>query len=335
MRQRKEPPSPKARLIVEILLSLLIPWCFLVKVFIENSISQIWIFLISAVLIVLSIFSYIKEIRQDKKSRKSMDSLKDDSYFSSSEWRQNYLEYVQKHPFETPSSRGMKADLSARYRRMNFHYAWFEWFIGIFMFALAIFLYYCLKNNDTFDDYAVLHMFFTYVIPGIAAILGGVVIHIAINFMKEDAVKDFYRRGQMAGNIDEIESSYAKGKMLSHNVKEKGMYFLNGINIGVKYTVIYDCPGIYPIENGQILSIARHVIRYKNYYKDLLYQGDEYRHELHITLVGQSEEYDVTLDEFQVEMALAELSKYAEHRDENVFYEEDLSLIEDYQKVIK
>lgn len=333
MKKQKKMPSPKARLIVEILLSLLVPWCFLVKAFIENSISQIWIFLISAVLIVISIFSYIKEIRQDKKSRQSMDSLKDDSYFSSSEWRQNYLEYVQKHPFETPKSRGMKADLYARYRRMNFHYAWFLWFIGILMFPLAIFLYHSLKNDDDLAEYAVFRIVFIHTIPGIMAILGVVIICKTIKLMKEDAVKDFYRWGQAAGNIDEIESSYENGKMLSHKFKKT--HLANGINIGAKYTVIYNITGVYLIENSQILSIARHVIRYKNYYKDLLYQGEEYRHELHITLAGQSEEYDVTLDEFQVEMALAELSKYAEHRDENVFYEEDLLLIEDYRKVIK
>lgn len=324
MRQRKEPPSPKARLIVEILLSLLIPWCFLVKVFIENSISQIWIFLMSAVLIVLSIFSYIKEIRQDKKSRQSMDSLKDDSYFSSSEWRQNYLEYVQKHPFETPSSRGMKADLSARYRRMKYHYICFSWFAGIFMFALAIFLYYCLKNDDDLAQYAVFRIVFIHTIPGILAILGIVIIRIAINFMKEDAVNDFYRSGQAAGNIDDIENSYEKGKMLSH--KLKGTHFSNGINIGVKYTVIYDVAGVYLIENSRILTIARYVIRHKSFYKELVYTGDEYRHELHITLVGQPDDYIVVLNEFQVEMALDELSKYAEYRDENVFYiEEDIS----------
>lgn len=268
-----------------------------------------------------------------------MDSFKDDSYFSSAEWRQNYLEYVQKHPFETPNPRGMKADLSARYRKMKYHDTWFLWFIAILLFALAIFLYYSLKNDDTFDDYAVLHNFFTYVIPGIAAILGGVVIRMAIKDMKEDAVNvfytvnNFYNMEQATVNINDIESSYKNGKMLSHKFKKT--HFANGINIGAKYTVIYDNTGIYPIENSQILSIARHVTRYKNYYKDLLYQGEEYRHDLHITLVGQSEEYDVTLDEFQVEMVLAELSKYAEHRDENVFYEEDLSLLKDYQKVIK
>lgn len=250
-----------------------------------------------------------------------MDSLKDDSYFSSSEWRQNYLEYVQKHPFETPSSRGMKADLSARYRKMKYHDIWFLWFIGIFMFALAIFLYYSLKNDDDLAEYAVLHIAFTYTIPGIAAVLGVVIICKTIKLMTEDAVKDFYRWGQAAGNIDEIESSYKNGKMLSHKFKKT--HLANGINIGVKYTVIYNITGAYLIENSQILTIGRHVIRHKNFYKELLYKGDEYRHELHITLVGQTDDYIVVLDEFQVEMALAELSKYADYRDENVFYEEE------------
>lgn len=323
MKHKKKPPSPKARFIAEILLSLLIPWCFFVKIFIENSISQIWIFLMSAVLIVLSIFSYIKEIRHDKKSRQSMDSIKDGSYFSSSEWRQNYLEYVQKHPFETPSSRGMKADLSARYRRMNYHYTWFLWLAALFMFALAIFLYYCLNNDDDLAEYAVLHIIFTYAIPGITAICGVMIIRAIINFMKINAVDNFYRGEQAAGNIDEIESSYAMGKMLSHNVKSKGTYLINGINIGVKYTVIYDLAGVYAIENNQILTIARNVVRYKSFYKELVYKGEEYQHKLYIKLEGNSDEYYVELNEFQVEMALAELSKYAEHREENVIYEEE------------
>lgn len=327
MKKQKKPPSPKARFIVEILLSLIIPWCWIEMRLKGLNLSQLRILfisvLISAVLIVLSIFSYIKELRNNKKSRQSEDSFKDGSYFSSSEWRQNYLEYVQKHPFETPSSHGMKADLSARYRKRKFHYTWFLWFIAILLFALAIFLYYCLKDDDTFEDYAVPHMFFTYVIPGIAAILGVVVIRIDINFMKEDAVKNFYRSEQAAGNIDEIESSYANGKMLSHNVKSKGMYFLNGINIGGKYTVIYDSAGVYLIENSQILTVARNVIRYKSYYQELVYTGEEYQHKLYIMSEGNSEEYYVDLNEYQVEMALVELSKYAKHREENVIYEEE------------
>lgn len=339
MKKRKKPISPRARLIGTILLSLTMPGCILIKAVMEKFISPIWIILISAVLSLLSIFSYIKEIRQDKKSRRTMDSFKDDSYFSSSEWRQNYLEYVQKHPFETPNPRGMKADLSARYRRMKFHDVWFLWFIAILLFALAIFLYHSLKNDDDLAEYAVLHIAFTYTIPGIAAILGGVVIRMAIKDIKEDAVyvfyavNNFYSMEQVAVNINDIENSYQNGKMLSHKFRKT--HFANGINIGAEYTIIYDNTGVYVIENSQILSIARHVVRYKNYYQDLFYTGNEYSHVLHITLEGHSEGYDVVLNEFQVEMALAELSKYADYRDENVFYEEDLSLLEDYRKVIK
>lgn len=329
MKKRKKPISPRARLIGTILLSLTMPGCILIKAVMEKFISPIWIILISAVLVLLSIFSYIKEIRQDKKSRQSVDQFKDDSYFSSAEWRQNYLEYVQKHPFETPNPRGMKADLSARYRRMKFHDVWFLWFIAILLFALAIFLYHYLKNDDTFDGYPVLHIVFTYTMSGIAAILGGVVIRMAIKDMKEDAVyvfyavNNFYSMEQAAVNINDIENSYQNGKMLSHKFRKT--HFANGINIGAEYTIIYDNTGVYVIENSQILTISRHVIRHKYFYQELLYKGDEYRHELHITLVEQPDEFIVALDEFQVEMALAELSKYADYRDENIFYvEEDI-----------
>lgn len=304
--------KPTARLIVGILLSILIPWCYFCQYFIENSIPWWILAVISAVLIVLCIILFAKERISDKKHQKALGDLKDSRYFSSPEWREKYFEYVQKNPFETPRAKGMKADLTARYRRMP---SPFIYFIGIFMFLVAYFIYISYKDDKELVDYPMLTVFFAYIIPLIAVIIGIAILRVNVEKLRAPAVKEFYRSMDAVGNTGEIERSYANGKILSHKY--------NGINIGTDYTVIYDPNAVYLIENDKINTISRHVIRQKKYYKELIYQGEKYVHRLYIKDNSQFFYY-VELNEFQVEMAIDEFSRCAIGHSENSVYEETI-----------
>lgn len=316
-KKQKEPiAKPTTRLVVGIILSLTMPFCFLCKYFIEHSIPWWIIAVISAALVAYCVYVYAKEKRDDKKFWKSLGDIEDNSYFTSPEWRERYLEYVQKKPFEAPNKKGMKADLTARYRKMQPHWLWI---MGIIMFVLAVFLYDVLKNDNDLNEYPILAIFIIYAVPLVAVIIGIYLICVYIQNMKYSHVKFFYRNIQEYADIADIERSYENGVMLSH----KKM----GINIGIEYTVIYDPFRVYLIKNRDIKIASRHVVRQKKYdTNEFVYKGDEYIHQLYILSKSQynTDEYYLELNEFQVEMALCELLKFAESREGNGISEEHI-----------
>lgn len=315
-KQKKLIAKPTTRLVVGIILSLIMPFCLLCKYFIEYSIPWWIIAVISAALVAYCVYVYAKEKRDDNKFRKSLGDIEDNSYFTSSEWRERYFEYVQKKPFEVPNKKGMKADLTARYRRMQPHWLWI---MGIFMFLLSAFLYDALKNDSDLNEYLILTIFITYAVPLIAFIIGIYLICVFIQNMKLSPVKLFYRNIQAYANIADIERSYENGVMLSHKK--------TGINIGSEYTVIYDPFSVYLIKNRDIKIASRHVVRQKKYDTyEFVYKGDEYIHQLYILSKSQynTDEYYLELNEFQVEMAISELLKFAEFCEENGVSEEHI-----------
>lgn len=315
-KQKKPIASPLARLIAGILLSPIFTYLLFGKLFISISLP-LWILgVISGVMIAYFIYGYVKEKRNDKKFKKIQGDIYDNCYFTSSEWREKYLEYVQKKPFEVPNKKGMKADLTARYRRMQPHWLWI---MGLFMILLAVFLYDSLKNDEDLNEYPIFADIFACVIPLIVVIIGIYLILVHIQNIRFSPVKIFYSDTQEYADIADIERSYENGVMLSHKKA--------GINIGIKYTLIYNQLGVCLIKNRDIKKVSRHVVRQKKYDTyDFFYKGDKYVHQLYILTKDQFgvEEYYVELNEFQVEMAISELLKYAEFCEENGVFEEDL-----------
>lgn len=315
-KQKQLIAKPTTRLVAGIILSLTIPFCDFGKYFIEGSLPWWILAVISGALVAYCVYTYIKEKRDDKKFKKSLSDIEDNSYFTSSEWRERYFEYVQKKPFEVPNKKGMKADLTARYRKMQPHWLWI---MGIIMFLLAAFLYDVLKNDEDLNEYLILAIFIIYAVPLVAVIIGIYLICVFIQNMKRSPVNVFYRNIQKYADIADIERSYEHGVMLSH----KKM----GINIGFEYTVIYNLFGVYLIKNRDIKKVSRHVVRQKKYDTyEFVYNGDEYIHKLYILEKNQfdMEEYYLEFNEFQVEMAISELLKFAEFCEGNGVSEEHL-----------
>ncbi len=313
-KQKQLIAKPTTRLVVGIILSLTMPFCFLCKYFIEGSVPWWILCVISGAAVAYCVYGYVKEKRDDKKFKKSLGDIENNSYFTSSEWRERYFEYVQKKPFEIPNKKGMKADLTARYRKMQPHWLWI---MGIIMFLLAAFLYEALKNDEDLNEYPILAIFIIYAVPLIAVIIGIYLICVFIQSIKRSPVKFFYHDIQEYADIADIERSYENGVMLSHKKA--------GINIGIEYTLIYHQFGVSLIKNRDIKKVSRHVVRQKKYdTNEFTYKGDVYIHKLYILEKNRfdMEEYYLELNEFQVEMAISELLKFAESCEGNGVSEE-------------
>ncbi len=320
MRRRKKPKrqiaKPTTRLIVGIILALTLPFCLLCKFIIEQHLPW-WIAVItSGLMSAYCIYVYLKEKRDDKKFRNSLGSLRDNTYFTSSEWREKYLEWVQEKSYEVPSKKGMRADLTARFRKNQ---SFFLWFIGLMMIPLAVFLFYSFKNDEDLNEYPIFAGIYTCVIPLISIIIGIVIIRFNFRVTKAYPVENFYYMMESVGEIADIEKSYKHGKIFSNKH--------NGVNIGAEYTLIYDQSAVYEIKSSDIITIARYVVRQKKYDKyDFFYRGDKYAHFLYINAkpgryLGK---FYVELDEFQVEAALNELFKFAKYREANSVYEKHM-----------
>lgn len=315
-KQKKLIAKPTTRLVFGILLSPIISFLYFAKFFTEGFLPWWILAVISGALVAYCVYAYVKEKRDDKKFKKSLGDIEDNSYFTSSEWRERYFEYVQKKPFEVPNKKGMKADLTARYRKMQPHWLWI---MGIIMFLLAAFLYDVLKNDEDLNEYLILAIFIIYAVPLVAVIIGIYLICVFIQNMKRSPVNVFYRNIKEYADIADIERSYENGVMLSHKK--------TGINIGIEYTVIYNPFGVYLIKNRDIKKVSRHVVRQKKYdTNEFAYKGDEYIHKLYILEKNlfDMEEYYLELNEFQVEMAISELLKFAEFCEENGVFEEHI-----------
>lgn len=276
MQVPKKPKNPKRTLIITSIATLIIVPLF----FWFSPIPFYFAPLLCAIMIGYLFFAYFKEKKQDKKANELLPSLLDDSYFSSVEWREKYLVYAQDNPFERPSDSGMRADLSKRYRTGSS--------LMLLILGLAFFICGVGTALSRYSLAAVLSAFFVGIF---LAYLGG-------RSFFAFPVRQLCKRTDI--DIAAVEESYGRGHILSH----KG----GGINIGHEYTVIWRDHAVDVLETARITSFFRKIVRVKKYQNDI-YAGDEIRHKLCIVT---DREYDVELNEFQVEMAFIKLEKLAD-----------------------
>lgn len=261
-----------------------------------KSIPIIYAFVLTAIVGIFFIFASIKEKKDDKKAQLLKSRIIDESYFNSAEWREMYLSRVTEDYFEVPDKNGMKADLTKRYHKM----------VSIPFMLLGIFM--IVGSCCVF--------FVEFEIANILYLLGGMLIGIfllysfGIKYLFAIPLKRFYKSHP---NYGDIEFSYVSGKILSSKDYRNG----KGINIGGKYTVIYNQNTVYAIDNNQIANVSRTVIRLKNY-MDNIYAGEQYKFKLNIIA---DMAYSVELDEYQVEAALTELRALAENADKTAYKE--------------
>ncbi|MDE6666007.1 MAG: hypothetical protein K2K14_07495 [Ruminococcus sp.] len=269
-------PDPVSTLISRIILSVIV----VPIIYYLNDIPILVGIIVSAVMIVYFIYAFLREKKSDKKSEKIKADFTDGTYFDSTEWREKYLNYVQNYQFEKISPKGMKADLQKRYRKM----------VSVIIVIFGIFMTFgtsCVWLTD--EPHKILMTILGILVGLFICYIGGIK-----NFSPEPIKKLCY------GNYDfnAIENSYNNGKMMSHKK--------NGINIGHDYTLIYNEKNIYLIDNIDIQNVSRHIVRVKNYVNDI-FDSDEYQHKLCIR--ADNCEYFVELNEYQVEIAIDELSR--------------------------
>ncbi len=245
-----------------------------------------WEYLFCAVVVPIAIigfgiYSFLKEKRQDKSSEKDKQEFLSGTKYRQKEWKSSYYQYKEKHTFETISKKGMVHDLKKRYRAKSFGFIR----LGLLLTlgSILILLYSMTEVKDK-----VMALF--------GILCGGVIFSVGLNDCISGPVQKFLKQQT---DLTEIEKSYEKGKMLSHEG--------NGINIGSSYTVVYTRNRIYAIDNNTIQDMTRKMVRVKQY-ENSLYSGQEYRY--YISLIytdsdGNTKSVDVRLDEFQCEMMIA------------------------------
>lgn len=253
-------------------------------------------FILTAIVGLFFIFVSIKEKKDDKKAQLLKDRIIDESYFNSAEWREKYLSRVTEDFFEIPDKKGMKADLTKRYHRMvSIPFM----LMGIFMIVGSFCVF--------FVEFEFTNIF--YFIFGL--LIGLFLLYsFGIKYIIAVPLRNFYKNNP---DCSDIEFSYVSGKILSNKDYRNG----KGINIGGKYTVIYNKDAVYAIENNQISNVSKTIIRLKNY-MDNIYAGEQYKFKLNIIA---DMVYSVELDEYQVEAALSELRALAGDADKTAYKE--------------
>lgn len=275
-RRNQGEPNPVSTLVMGIICSIIIPPLLIYL----KGMPIVFGFILSPILIAFFIYNFFREKKSDRKAKVIKNDFTDGSYLDSAEWCEKYQKYTEKHDFEKIHSKGMKADLQRRYRKMT---SVIMCFFGLFM----IFGSCCIPVG-----YAGIQE----IITAVFGILLGIFIFYSFGFKNFIAlpVRKLYQENY---DIEAVEDSYNNGKMMFHKK--------NGINIGDEYTLIYSEKEIHVISNFSIHNITHNLTRVKKYVNST-FDSDEYKHKL---CIKAYREYFVELNEYQVETAIKELEK--------------------------
>lgn len=136
----------------------------------------------------------------------------------------------------------------------------------------------------------------------ISIIAGLFSIFVGTYFMSGQHIRHFFNRTDL--DFEQLEASYRNGSMLT--------YQKNGINLGISHVIAYTAQEIFCIENANIASMMREVVRLKKY-QDGVYAGETYLHRLYLEAKqpNSTEPLNVRIElhEFQVEMVLEEFAR--------------------------
>lgn len=279
--------APKKNLMLKIVAAICLAAMLGTLYFLTRS----WECLLCAVIapVVMTVFSlhaYFKEKHQDKSSEADKQKFLSGAKYRQSEWKNAYYRYKEKHTFETISQKGMKYDLTKRYRKKDLGYIR----LG-FLLMLGSILILFVSMTEAKDKVAALF----------GILCGGGISAMGLSDLTSGPVQKFLKQQT---DLAEIESSYAKGKMLS--------FGNNGINLGNRYTIIYNSENVLAIDNDRIHDMTRKMVRVKKY-ENSTYSGQEYRY--YVSLIytasdGKTTRCDVQLNEFQCEMMMAEFNRH-------------------------
>lgn len=275
-RRNQGEPNPVSTLVMGIICSVILPPLLIYL----KSMPMVLGFILSPILIAFFIYNFFREKKSDRKAKEIKTDFTDGSYLNSAKWREKYQKYTEKHDSEKIHSKGMKADLQRRYRKMAS--------VIMCLFGLLMIFGSCCIPVGYADIQEI--------ITAVFGILLGIFIFYSFGFKNFIAlpVRKLYQENY---DIEAVEDSYNNGKMMSHKK--------NGINIGGEYTLIYSEKEIHVISNFSIHNVTHSLTRVKKYVNST-FDSDEYQHKLCITA---DREYFVELNEYQVETAIKELEK--------------------------
>ena len=240
-----------------------------------------------------ALYAFFHEKKDDNKARVLSRNMMDGSLYESQDWRTEYFEYKQKHPFEKPKGKTMKEDLLRRYRRKE------ELFLIIILTVLMVFCFVWLL----FD--------FRWYAP-VGILIFGIFLKMSIDSFTGKPVRRFFKDNK---DLAQIERSYLSGKMLNHGA--------SGLVFGSSCLHVRTASAVYALPYEKVQNVTRKVVRIKNY-ENSIYSGSEYRHYAVIRVKkaeGQGDslgkmpasllslqEIEVELNEYQVQMAIDEFS---------------------------
>lgn len=266
-----------------------IPIGFLYMLYLDLPVWLAAVFSLVFVVILLAAFHFEK--RSELKDEELKKAIESGEYYEDEKWRMRYEKYCETHDFETVKTQTMKADLNRRYLKKS-GLAMIT--VSLLFFVPAVFLRTGLIETNVF-----------LAVGGLIFLLWGMAK------LLNTPVRKFI--SSCGDELPYIESSYLNGRMLSF--KRNGEHSENsGINIGGNYTVLYNKDSIHVIDNKEIFSVGRYVLR-KKYYGNGVYTGAYMEYYLSVTLKqrysgDKVRTYRVQLNEFQAEMAYKALAPY-------------------------
>lgn len=243
------------------------------------------------ILILYFIYAYCKERKADANADQKKTQFMNGSYFDSPEWHKKYEAYLREHPFERPEYYSMKEDLLKRFQRREY----------VFGMILPLFLMICTPCLLFMGQYFVAIIGF---------LLFGFLFWLQFSLFIGMPVRKWLK-----SDIDHsaIEASYLKSQML--------LYKTNALAFGTTHLHGFTEKKIYAIDYGSVEGISKKIVRLKKY-EDGIYNTEEYQHfaVIHVRLPesGKSQDIEIELNEFQVQLAIDKLSTYKCGMDQSV-----------------
>ncbi len=261
--------------------------------------------MVTIALAVLFTVSFILEQRSYQKDTKFKAEVESGQYYAQDVWRDKYLAYRDRHGFDKIKGSSMKADLAVRFRRPS----------AYIMIAVSLLLLCACLLPDLSED-ALAGFIIGAVVFGIWGVYG----------LTSAPVREFMK--QYADEIDEIAESYMNGRMLTFKHNWSSEHVCSGINIGRRYTVLYNKKKITAIKNADIQLVHRYIKRTK-YYGNGIYTGDRNTFHLAVMLRTQPERLTIELNEFQAQMAIDEYRSYSipVTSEENIVPDKNVSIV--------
>lgn len=249
--------------------------------------------IVSPLCCITGIAAHLKSRRDDKKAADHAAEILDGSYFRSPAWREAYLQYKQKHGYETCHKRGMKYDLMRRYRRKSAPVT--------FMVMSLLLLAGCVCGLVTAYDNIE-----TWLMMPFGFLLFGCLFWLHWSEFSARPVRKWLKTAASDPDFPACEKSYVKGRILSH----QGQGFVNGINFGATHILLYNKQHVHTVELRAAEKMTREVVRVKEYVNGV-YGKQHYAHYavLHFRTAQGNDRLRTQLNEYQVELAIEEFSR--------------------------